>query len=86
MDGEQFALRSGRWKYLEGTTDGTRELYDLQRDPDERRNLVDEQPERADELAARLAAWLEAHRVEGEAESGLEDGDAERLEAMGYVR
>jgi arylsulfatase A-like enzyme len=51
------AIRLGRWKLLERTETGAVELYDLARDPGERRDLAAQLPERARELRDRLEAW-----------------------------
>lgn len=53
------AIRAGRWKLLEWFETGRFELYDLERDPGESRDLASDQPERVAELAARLASWRE---------------------------
>ena len=53
---EWWALRTQRWKFIT-YTDGSTELYDLDRDPAELRNLA-EDPSRA-ALIARLAAALD---------------------------
>lgn len=50
-------IQSGRWKLLEFLEDGRLELYDLEADVGETRNLAESQPERARELHARLKAW-----------------------------
>jgi arylsulfatase A len=51
------AVRAGDWKLLEYFEDGRRELYNLAADPQESRDLVAVQSERAAELAQQLAAW-----------------------------
>jgi arylsulfatase A-like enzyme len=51
------AVRMGRWKLLEWFEDGALELYDLEADPGERRNLAEEDPDRARALLERLRAW-----------------------------
>lgn len=60
-----FALRSGRWKLIDGADSGgwtggkveTREqLYDLETDPSESRNLATTEPHRVAELRAALNA------------------------------
>jgi arylsulfatase A len=53
------AIRAGRWKLIERYEDGSLELYDLESDIGEQRNLAAERPERAAELARRLAEWRE---------------------------
>jgi arylsulfatase A-like enzyme len=51
--GELRALRSGRYKLIATTRP---ELYDLERDPHERHNLIDERPRLASAMLTRLAA------------------------------
>ncbi len=53
------AIRQGRWKLIEYFEDGALELYDLEHDPGERRNLARLMPGKAEELHATLAAWRE---------------------------
>lgn len=52
-------IRSGRYKLLEFFETGRTELYDLESDPGERRDLASEQPERVGELLGRLRQWRE---------------------------
>ena len=58
----RLAVREANWKYIYGVRDGREELYDLQADPLERRNVAAEHPDRCDRLRQRLAAWTEANR------------------------
>ena len=51
------AIRDGRWKLLEYFEDGGLELYDLEEDPGERRDLADVHPERALQMRKQLQAW-----------------------------
>jgi arylsulfatase A-like enzyme len=53
--GRQSALRVGDWKLVR--TSGEVELFDLSRDPGEKRNLARSQPDRLDQMQARLLAW-----------------------------
>ena len=61
--GPQGAIRTGNLKLIEFYErrllgqDGAFELYDLEADPAERRNLAAERPELVREMAAELAAW-----------------------------
>jgi len=60
----QVALRDGDWKLVVNGRDYATDpadvhLSNLADDPGESRNLVDEEPERVEELAGRLAAWYE---------------------------
>lgn len=54
------SLRAGRWKLLEFFEDGRLELYDLESDPGEERDLAAEQPERVNQLHAEMRRWREA--------------------------
>lgn len=51
------AIRAGDYKLIEFYETGRRELFDLAKDASEGTNLVDRQPERAERMASKLAAW-----------------------------
>lgn len=51
------AIRRGDHKLIERFDDGSLELYDLSQDISEEHNLAQAQPELAQELQAKLAAW-----------------------------
>jgi arylsulfatase A-like enzyme len=53
-------IQAGDWKLMEFFEDGRLELYNLREDIGERKNLAREQPEKAQELHARLLAWRKA--------------------------
>lgn len=53
-------IRAGRHKLIERFEDNSVELYDLEADPGEARDLAATEPELAGTLAARLAAWRES--------------------------
>lgn len=57
------AIRTRRWKLIRRLGDGPHELYDLQADPGERRNLHDaaEHGATRDELLARLEAFFQKY-------------------------
>ena len=80
------ALRDGRWKYILAPRP---ELYDLDRDPGELKNLADEEPARARAFRAGLEQQL---RLEQTKQRGAESATAavppdllEKLGALGYV-
>lgn len=54
-------VQAGRWKLMEFLEDGRLELYDLEADLGETRNLAAELPEQARDLHADLVAWR--HRI-----------------------
>jgi len=93
----QLMVRTSRFKYIRSTADlaytsrfsfrkGDEELYDLDADPKEERNLAKKEAGLLDELRARLAAWEAANR--GGAAHGhtlqADDEVAEKLRSLGY--
>ena len=78
------AVRDGRWKYILAPR---AELYDLDRDPGERVNLLDREPARARALRAGLERQLSTERTEiGAAPAATVSPDLlEKLGALGYV-
>lgn len=59
------AMRQGKWKLLEYLEDGRLELYDLEKDPGEARNLAGEEQNRAEELRNQLHRWKENVNAKG---------------------
>ncbi|MBD3243369.1 MAG: sulfatase-like hydrolase/transferase, partial [Chitinivibrionales bacterium] len=53
-------IRSHTHKYVHRYPDGPHELYDLERDPDEERNLIDDRAQRAlvDRMRTQLESWF----------------------------
>jgi arylsulfatase A-like enzyme len=86
VKGNAFGLRRGQWKYTESEARGN-ELYDLRTDPKESKNLVDQMPEKAQELAAELERWKQATRRSSADTTSrtVSPEDNERLRALGYV-
>jgi arylsulfatase A-like enzyme len=87
VDGEKYGIRLGDWKYIEGEAEGTSELFDLVTDPAERHNVAVDLPDRAADLAARLAAWRrQAIRTDApDTTAGLSESDRRKLRALGYI-
>ena len=52
-----LAMREGDWKLLCMTDGSVAQLYDLKSDPGEAKNLASEQPERVQQLTAKLLGW-----------------------------
>ena len=85
-----LVVRKGRWKAILNLEPDTVELYDLQTDPRETRELSTKRPELALEMQAFGKAELEAFLANAVRPAGDEEdtGDAETLEALkmlGYV-
>lgn len=53
------AIRNNRYKYIEFYVDGRKELYDLLEDPGEKKNLIEEKSEIAEQLKTKMYQWLE---------------------------
>jgi arylsulfatase A-like enzyme len=84
--GEQYGVRIGDFKLIVGPDEGTRQLFDVARDPRERRNLAAEQPERAAQLEQRIADWRSRYTRDETAPEAISPEDMERLRALGYVQ
>jgi arylsulfatase A-like enzyme len=87
--GQLVAVRSGGWKLIYNRWNRSGELYNLARDPAEKQNLADREPERARDLLRRIAAQdrenaKRSHRVQGTEE--LPENVVEGLRSLGYVR
>jgi len=81
----QFAALDGRYKYIR-SADGLRELFDLDADPDELRNLIDAEPDAARRLDELLGAWLAAVPAYQPPADRTRSGDVDRaLRSLGYV-
>jgi arylsulfatase A-like enzyme/thioredoxin-like negative regulator of GroEL len=76
-------VQLGRWKYIHKLEP---ELYDVASDPQELRNRVAEQPERAARLRARLEQLLRAVPASpANAEAEMDPETLAQLRALGYV-
>jgi arylsulfatase A-like enzyme len=78
-----------RYKYILSLPEGKEELYDLEADPKERKNLAGELPQVASELKQSLRAFehkAETHPREFAETVRLTREKAEELKALGYVQ
>lgn len=57
------AVRQGRWKLVARSREGPWELYDMQADRTETRNLAGEVPDKVQELASQWTEWARRARV-----------------------
>jgi arylsulfatase A-like enzyme len=84
VKGEQYAIRWGRWKYIDASDQGRTELYDLETDPGEQVDRSRDEQHHAARLAERLAAWRQRQTGERPVRA-ISPRDREALEALGYV-
>jgi arylsulfatase A-like enzyme len=81
-------LRTPRWSYTVIPRDGVRQLYDIEADPGEKRNLADDLPERAERMQRAMAELIREQSPRG-GEEGVEREMSEevrrKLEALGYI-
>lgn len=81
------ALIHGQHKLIHDLTTDTLELYELDRDAGEQRNIFGRDLKLSERLEARLRAWEQTHtETAGEKGSSASEEDLERLRALGYVR
>jgi arylsulfatase A-like enzyme/Tfp pilus assembly protein PilF len=79
---ELRALREGRYKYIATTRP---ELYDLERDPQERRNIIAERSSLAERMAQELRRLSVETPGQAAGPSAVDPETRERLAALGYI-
>lgn len=91
-EGEGYSLTESRWK-LAWLDDEHIELYDLLNDPGETTNLIEAEPELADDLKRRLLLWIKESgtaavvpRSETVDPQRLDSEIQERLRTLGYIK
>jgi len=57
-----LGLRDGGWKFVYELESGRAKLFDLATDPDEKKNLASQEPERVQAYRGRLKSWAAAQR------------------------
>jgi arylsulfatase A-like enzyme/Flp pilus assembly protein TadD len=77
---ELLSLTDDRYRYIKAPRE---ELYDLERDPDERANLATERGQAATALRSALDALVAGRDID--APTTVSDDDRQRLAALGYI-
>jgi arylsulfatase A-like enzyme len=85
FNGLHRAIFSGSLKLI-GWTAGAPELYDLDSDPQEQRNLYQPDDPRARELSNRLETWAASAPRHGSQGQKLDRSATERLKSLGYIQ
>ncbi|MFB6143175.1 MAG: sulfatase [Halorientalis sp.] len=80
-------VRYDGWKFVKGRERSLRQLFDLEADPEELDNVVDEYPEKAAELEAIVDEFVarEEQVADREIDADAEARMTERLEDLGYL-
>jgi len=82
------AVRTGRWKYISNLHSNTEELYDLERDPEETKNVLSENTDIAAGLKKVLREWMkesDISRIRKLRDRELSEEDREVFRALGYL-
>lgn len=81
-----YVYRDLRWKYIQRPGNESDELYDLEADPDESENVIDQHPERVEQFETKLADHkLLIERTETDVEAvEIDENVKERLRRLGY--
>jgi len=87
FDRDLVSARTLRYKYVHSST-GEEELYDLDFDPGELKNLAAEDPEATGSMRALVEAWRRslAAASQGERQEEIDQGLIENLRSLGYVQ
>jgi arylsulfatase A-like enzyme len=84
----RFGFRTEEWKYLYDGKNDKQYLYDLDKDPDEEEDVLDEHPQQRERFEDHLRERLESieRTSEGIEIPDVDDkpGVEERLQALGY--
>jgi len=68
------------------SSNGKRELFDLNLDPDERRNLYVQQHERLTQLDAELSAWKKMSPGQTRQNKQVDPEKLKQLKGLGYIQ
>ena len=84
-----MAMRTTQFKYIYSFAGEKEELYDLQADPGETRNLASERPELATSMRAQLLLWVANHSLKKKPqpeEVVVDEETLEKLRSLGYIQ
>ncbi|WP_424019001.1 sulfatase-like hydrolase/transferase [Halorientalis pallida] len=85
--GDRLAVRTPSWKFLWHRADERVELYDLESDPEERRDVSDDRPEEVSRFRERLEEYLEEAAATNTELPDIDESPEtkQRLKDLGYV-
>jgi arylsulfatase A-like enzyme len=85
VKGEKFGVRIGKWKYIVGDEEGTKELFNLETDPGEKNNLYMDSKKVANSLSDELDQWKQSHISGSSIAPRIKEDDLKKLKTLGYV-
>lgn len=84
VNGDQYGIRVGKWKFIVGEKEHRLELYDLERDGAESNNLAAENPDVVAEMEGRLEQFKQQYG-EPVPVPRVSEQDRKALDALGYT-
>lgn len=80
------AIRTNQYKYIRGS-DGSKELYDIQNDPEEMNNIAEEKSGITESLDSKLDQWLDSfEHTDHTGKVSMDEDTKARLEDLGYLQ
>jgi predicted AlkP superfamily phosphohydrolase/phosphomutase len=90
LDNRKEGIIYKEWKLIKNLDDQTYELYNLENDPEEKRNLIEEKyivdKDFADDLKKRLSSFKKERATSTTDIVKFNKEDVERLKALGYIQ
>jgi arylsulfatase A-like enzyme len=83
-NGQTFAVRTDRWKYIDRPVEREKLLYDLQADPNESINVTTEHPDMIDKFENIIEEYKNSVTIET-ASIDRSEQTKERLQNLGYI-
>jgi arylsulfatase A-like enzyme len=88
--GEHYALYDGKYKYMRYGKVFDSELYDLEKDPKELKNLSLELPIVLEEMEVKLNNWKNTHQIKYDYDQkplkNIDEEALKELKALGYIQ
>ncbi len=75
-------VRTNNWKYIQAPRP---ELYNLNKDPEELSNVINQFPKQANKLTALFSSFIDTHPEPDSQETPMDPMTQKRLQSLGYV-
>jgi arylsulfatase A-like enzyme len=82
-----MSIRTNEWKFIYDFNNQTEKLYNLKEDPKETKNVVNEEPEIAENLKLKLSRWMSKawEKLSEPEKAEISEEMKEKLKALGYL-